>query len=37
MKTLNDLLLGLCRLANNPSFTITSVLVVVLGLALHYE
>ncbi len=35
MKTLNDILLGLRRLSNNLAFTITSILVIVLGLALY--
>ena len=34
MKTLNDLLLGLRRLSNNLAFTITSIVVIVMGLAL---
>ncbi len=35
MKTISDLLLGLRRLSNNLAFTITSILVIVLGLALY--
>ncbi len=35
MNTLNDFLYGLRRLGNSPSFTFTSVLVIVLGLALY--